>query len=424
MRTVVLGSGGREHAIFLKLLHSPTVTDLYFAPGNGGAGEKHRFPADILNFPELEKIFREKNIELLVVGPEAPLAAGIVDYFAEKMPELLVFGPDENGAQLEASKLFSSTFMDEAGIPQAKSRPANDLTHAKKILAEHPLPVVIKADGLAAGKGVSIHQDRNEAEQKLEEIFNDKIFGEAGMAVLFQEFLQGKEASLFAICNGKDAVYLPSAQDYKRAYDGQTGPNTGGMGSFSPGNILNKKHIEFVHNQIVKKVIEKFQYKGILYVGLMIDNDDISVVEFNCRLGDPETQSVMPMLETDLLPYLTWAAGKSNEVFTVLENGYRSAPQKPGYTINVVLTAKGYPGNYNKGIELPLPENIPEYIHIVHAGTKTENGKLVSTGGRIMSIVCYDKNPAEARKKVYNFIDSIKDSIDFEKLHFRTDIGL
>jgi len=433
MRIVVLGSGGREHALFLKLKESEQTEKIYFAPGNGGIDEGSSFDVDIMNFDSLQEKLRERNINLLVVGPEGPLAGGIKDYFKKAMPELLVFGPNKESAQLEASKTFSYDFMEAENIPQAKSRVAKNLESALAILNEHPLPVVIKADGLAAGKGVSIHTDKEEAVEKLSEIFNQNIFGEAGSSVLFQEFMEGKEASLFAICNGESAIYLPTACDYKRAYDGQEGPNTGGMGSFSPGNILSEEMIAFVDEHIVQKVLNKFSYTGILYVGLMIHGEGqsktvdtpLSVVEFNCRLGDPETQSVLPMLETDLLPYILWASGaKEENVFRIKENGYYTIPQKPGYTINVVLSAKGYPGKYPKEIKLGIPTEIPEDLHIVHAGTKKNGEQLLSSGGRIMNIVGYDKEPEVARKRVYDFIETMKNTIDFSMIHYRTDIGL
>ena len=217
MRIVVLGSGGREHALFLKLKESEQTEKIFFAPGNGGIDEDEKFDVDIMDFASLVVVLREKKINLLVVGPEGPLAGGIKDYFKTAMPDLLVFGPNKNGAQLEASKTFSSDFMKDENIPQAKSRVAKNLETSLAILNEHPLPVVIKADGLAAGKGVSIHTTKEEAIEKLSEIFNENIFGEAGSSVLFQEFMEGKEASLFAICNGDSAIYLPTACDYKRA---------------------------------------------------------------------------------------------------------------------------------------------------------------------------------------------------------------
>jgi len=424
MRVLILGSGGREHALFLKIAESPLVTELYIGPGNGGIPANQKIDLDMGDFEAVLKAVREKDIELLVVGPELPLAAGIKDFFSEKMPSLFVFGPDKNGARLEASKVFSYEFMAGAKIPTAKSSVARNLAEAQAILENHPLPVVIKADGLASGKGVSIHNERKDAVEKCSEIFNDRIFGSSGDAVLIQEFMTGQEASLFALCNGKDAIYLPTACDYKRAYDGGAGPNTGGMGSFSPGNILTAGHIKKVHEQVVRKVLEKFNYTGILYVGLMIEGDDINVVEFNCRLGDPETQCVLPMMEVDLVPYLLWSCDPEKTPYRVKHDGYYGVPTRPGYCINVVLAAGGYPSaNFARNLSLKFPGDLPENVHVVHAGTKLTDGGIVSTGGRIVSVVGYDKDPAAGREKVYKFIDSLKLLNDFSNLHYRLDIG-
>jgi len=425
MNVIVLGSGGREHALFLKLKQSESIDKIYFAPGNGGVSEQEKLDLSVTDFGSIEKAVKEFGVGLLVVGPEAPLAAGIVDYFKEKIPELAVFGPDKNGAQLEASKVFSNNFIEEAGIPAPKSGAADTLEQALAILENHPLPVVIKADGLAAGKGVTIHNDLEEARGQVRKIFNDRIFGDAGSKVLFQEFMTGKEASLFALCDGKSAIYLPTACDYKRAYDNGEGPNTGGMGSYSPGDILTPSQIAFADREIVQKVIDKFGYRGILYVGLMITGDQVRVVEFNCRLGDPETQSIMQMVETDLLPYLLWSAGKGEGGPKIKdEAGFYHVPTRPGYTINVVLSGKGYPdAGYQKGIPLEFPEKLPDGITVVHAGTTQKEGQLVSSGGRIANVVAYDRDPQAAIKKVYDLIEGLKKTNDFSRLHFRTDIG-
>lgn len=424
MRIMVLGSGGREHALFLKLSESPLVSEIYFAPGNGGALQEKRLAVDIMDFEAVERLVLEKSIELVVVGPEAPLAAGIKDFFHGRHPGIKIFGPDEHGAKLEASKVFSWEFMHRKEIPTAKSAVGNNLEESLSILKEHSLPVVIKADGLAAGKGVSIHKDHASAEAVLRDIFENDLFGEAGSRVLFQEFMEGKEASLFALCNGKEAVYLPTACDYKRANDGGEGPNTGGMGSYSPGDILTPAHIDFIHENIVQKVLDEFHYTGILYVGLMIHGESVSVVEFNCRLGDPETQCVLPRVETDLLPYFLWACGVSEGVFKIKEKNHYLLPSKPGCSINVVLASSGYPGSYEKSIPLPLPEELPEGVHIVHAGTDQKEGSLLSTGGRILSVVGYDADLSSARQKVYSFIEELKKSLNFDRLHYRKDIGL
>jgi len=423
MNMMILGSGGREYAFYLKIRQSNLVKKLYFAPGNGGVESEFSINIDINNFKEVEETVKKYQIDFLLVGPELPLVNGIKDYFSKALPGLHVFGPNGYGAQLEGSKVFSNDFMVTQKIPTAISKEASNLESALTILKNHTLPVVIKVDGLAAGKGVTIHDDKNEAQHQLDLVFNKKIFGDAGKKILFQEFMQGKEASLFALCNGKDAIYLPTACDYKRVFDDGKGPNTGGMGSYAPGTILTPDNIAFVHKNIVQKVIDKFNYTGILYVGLMIHENDISVVEFNCRLGDPETQSVLPLIESDIVPYLLWSAGAEKNVYKVTGKGYYHVPQKPGYSLNVVISAAGYPGNYEKNLELHLPEKLPENVHIVHAGTKKIDGKILSSGGRILNIVGYDKDARKVKEKVYEFINSLKKINDFSKLHYRTDIG-
>lgn len=424
MRVLILGSGGREHALFLKISTSPLVTELFIAPGNGGTPEHQKINLDILNFNDIAKVVENKKIELLVVGPEIPLAAGIKDFFKTKTPSLLVFGPDKRSATLEASKVFSWEFMEKAGIPTAKSCVARSFAEAQAILENHTLPLVIKADGLASGKGVSIHNDKSEALAKCSEIFNNRIFGDSGNAILVQEFMHGAEASLFAICNGKEAIYLPTACDYKRVFDHGEGPNTGGMGSFSPGNILTPENIKAAHTLVVEKVLQEFNYTGILYTGLMINEGKINVVEFNCRLGDPETQCVLPMMESDIIPYILWSCEQEKNPFRIKHDGYYGVPVKPGYCMNVVITAKGYPASsYTKDVHLNFPETLPENLHIVHAGTKISEGSIISNGGRIFSVVVYDKNAESAREKAYKFIDTLKIINDFSKLHYRLDIG-
>lgn len=429
MRVLVLGSGGREHALFQKLSDSQNIEEIYFAPGNGGVDQEFTLACDILDFAQVKSLVDQHAIDLLVVGPEAPLAEGIKDYFAKEKPKLLVFGPNKHGAQLEASKVFANDFMVKYGIPTAKSGAAKSLAEAEKLVANFSTPVVVKADGLAAGKGVSIHETKEEALERLGQIFNDKLFGTAGSQVLLQEFMTGTEASLFAICNGKEAIYLPTARDFKAAYDGGKGPNTGGMGSFCPGDILTTEHINFIDEKITRAILKEFAYTGIIYIGLMVHSqkaDDLSVVEFNCRLGDPETQSVLPMLENDLLPYLVWGSGgeiSEDSVLKVKQHNYFHLPQKVGATLNVVLAAKGYPAAYDKGIELHLPNEYPQDIHVIHAGTKQSQG-LKSNGGRIMNVVASANSIEEAKTKAYSFIDLLKTLNDFSKLHYRLDIGV
>ncbi|MDH5717251.1 MAG: phosphoribosylamine--glycine ligase [Spirochaetia bacterium] len=428
MRVLIIGGGGREHALYLKIKESPLVKNVLILPGNAGIANTDRIlNTDVSDFPAILNIIKENNINLLVVGPEIPLVKGIKDFFNKEMPDLFVFGPDKNGALLEGSKIFADEFMKESKIPAPRAKSASSLEESLEVLDNFSLPVVLKADGLAAGKGVSIHDKKEAAEKKLREIFSDKIFGTAGEKVLFQEFLTGEEASLFALLNGKEAIILPTARDYKAAYDDGKGPNTGGMGSFSPGSTLSEKHISLACEKIVKPVLEKFAYTGILYIGLMVNIDkpeETKVLEFNCRFGDPETQSILPMIEGDIIPYILWSCGDNDIIVPkIKEENYYKIPQKHGCTLNTVIAAEGYPFSYEKNIELNLPEKLPKGIHIIHAGTAEKENKIVSSGGRILNIVAYGKNLPEAKNLVYKFIETLEKTNDFKRLFYRHDIG-
>ena len=424
----ILGSGGREAAIYRKLRSSDQVQNLFFFPGNAmtGAGNAQKQP-NSASFEDLEKFFQANQVECLVIGPEQPLVDGIVDYFAEKMPGLLVCGPKKEAAQLEGSKIFSAQIMEELNIPYAASREIYDQNGLDQALHDLGLPIVLKADGLAAGKGVTIHSDKESAIETGSKLLSGQLLGESGEKILAQQFLKGQEASLFALCNGKEAIYLPTARDYKRAYDKDEGPNTGGMGSYCPGGHLSPDHIAFAHERIVLPVIQKFNYTGFLYVGLMIHSakaDDLSVIEFNVRLGDPETQSILPMLEEDLLPYLIWAAGGASTPITVQEPaGYRTIPQKVGACVNVVLAAKGYPGAYDKGHQLDIqPPQAESDLHLIHAGTRYQDQQLLSAGGRVMNVVALGESVSAARDKIYKYLATQGESLD-ANFFFRQDIA-
>lgn len=426
MNLLIIGSGGRESALYLKLRESHQISNLWILPGNGDL-ENRIEGIDINDFDAISNVIKEKSIDNVVIGPEAPLVAGIREYLQKENPSISVFGPNSKGAMLEGSKAFSYEVMNRLNIPTAKSIIIDNLEEAKEYIEKMPLPIVLKVDGLAAGKGVSIHQDRKSAKERAEKIIKDKIFGEAGRKILLQEFMTGQEASLFAVCNGEKAVYLPTARDYKPAYENNEGPNTGGMGSLSPGDTLNDDQIAYCDRMIVQKIIDEFNYTGILYVGLMVHSekaDDISVVEFNCRLGDPETQSVLPMIDTDFLPYILWASGEKEYPPLVEKKGYYTMPQKPGAGVNVVVAAKGYPASYTKGIDIYFPQKTPKDVHIVPAGLeKQKDGSLKSKGGRIFNIFGHGASIEEASKKVYDFIEDLKKINFFEKLHYRKDIG-
>lgn len=432
MNTLVLGSGGREHAIFTKLQQSDTISNIFFAPGNAGVVTSSKLSFDILDFAQVLSVCKKNDIELIFVGPEAPLAEGIKDYFTENAPEIKVFGPDKNTARLESSKVFSQKFMQGVGIPTAQSiiiTESSTQQETEKAIDDLGLPIVVKVDGLAAGKGVSIHKEKAEAVTTIKQITQDKSFGDAGKQVLLQSFMQGTEASLFALCNGKEAVFLPTARDYKRAYDHNEGPNTGGMGSFCPGDVLTDDHIDFIHEKIVGPVLNEFSYTGILYIGLMVYSskaDDLSVVEFNCRLGDPETQCVLPMIDTDLMPYVLWSCGDNKiEIAKVKKGNSYYLPKKPGASVNVVLAAKGYPGKYDKGHSLVIPKKMPDSVSIVHAGTSIKEGSLVSSGGRVLSVIAQENDLQSARETVYGFIETLESqNNNFENYFVRRDIGI
>lgn len=409
MRILILGSGGREHALYRKIRQSPLAEKVYVWPGNGliPAADRVDKPAANEDFGPLKDFILAEKIGFTVVGNEAPLVAGVRNFLKQQIPGHLVFGPDANGAQLEGSKAFSDDFMREAGIPHGESVIAQSLEAALIALPGQALPIVLKADGLAAGKGVSIHNDFASAEQKLREIFTGRIFGDSGNRVLLQRFLKGTEASLFAICNGSDALLLPVARDYKRALDRDEGDNTGGMGAYCPGDDLNDAQKEYVRMNIIEPVLKKFNYHGLLYVGLMVASekpDDLAVVEFNCRFGDPETQSIMHLIEGDLLEYLLWSDGHQVNFPLVQSGAAKLIPYRRGAVVNVVIAAKGYPGSFKKDIPLIFPEFKNAELHVTGAGLTERAGKLFSTSGRIANVVAYGQDRKTARALAYEYL--------------------
>lgn len=430
MRILILGSGGREHALYRRIKQSTRAEKVFVWPGNGlvPAADRVGQPAIVADFSELEKFIAAERIDFTVVGNEAPLVEGVRDHLKKVMPGHFVFGPDRLSAQLEGSKAFSDNFMREAGIPHGESIIAESLGDALKALPAQALPVVIKADGLAAGKGVSIHNDYASAEEKLREIFDGRIFGDSGNRVLLQRFLRGTEASLFAICNGSDAILLPVARDYKRALDNDEGDNTGGMGAYCPGEHLTEAQKQFVRTKIIQPVLEKFQYHGLLYVGLMIASeraDDLAVVEFNCRFGDPETQSIMHLVEGDMLDYLLWSDGYDVK-FPLLQSGpVKLVPYRRGAVVNIVIAAKGYPGSFAKEIPLTFPEYRNNELHVTGAGLIERDGALFSTSGRIANVVAYGPNREAARALAYDYLQhfAAANSAQADKLYWRTDIA-
>ena len=420
MNILILGSGGREHAFAKKLSESKKLNQLFVAPGNAGT---HKIATNIninpIDFKAVKETVLSNKINMVVVGPEAPLVEGVHDFFLDDddLKNIPVIGPKKDGATLEGSKDFSKQFMLKHGIPTAKyqSFTKDNLAEGFTFLESLEPPYVLKADGLAAGKGVLILNSLNEAKVELKEMVSNNKFGEASATVVIEEFLKGIELSVFVLTDGKSYKILPSAKDYKRIGEGDTGLNTGGMGAISPVPFADDAFINKVEELVVKPTIKGLEkdgidYRGFIFIGLMNDNGNPSVVEYNVRMGDPETEVVLPRIESDLLDLFEGVANQ-----TLNEKSF-SITNKTATT--VMLVSGGYPEAYEKGKEISGYENVTDSI-IYHAGTKIENEKVVSNGGRVMAITSFGNSIEEALKKSYNSIDKIS----FEKINFRKDIG-
>lgn len=416
MKVLVVGSGGREHAICYSLLKGKKVEEIYCAPGNAGISEIAQCLSikdnDIDN---LYKFAKENKIDLTIVGPEVPLVDGIVDKFEKE--NLRIFGPNKKCSMLEGSKAFSKEFMIKHDIPTAKFKEYMDLDEAINEIDSFGYPVVIKADGLAAGKGVVIAKDKEEGIKALREMMSDKKFGSAGEKIVIEEFLKGIETSILAFVDNNTIVPMESAKDHKKVYNNEEGPNTGGMGTFSPSNIYDEQLSHIVKKEVLDKTLKGFKddnlnYKGILFIGLMITEDGPKVLEYNVRFGDPETQSVLLRLETDLIEIIE----------AILENRLNEIHIKydEKNAVCVMLTSGGYPESYEKGKVITGLDKVDEDIVIFHSGTKIINNKLVTNGGRVIGISAKGNSLEEASKKVYENIEKIK----FEGMHYRTDIGV
>ena len=414
MNILVVGGGGREHAICWKLNKESNVEKIYCAPGNAGISNI----AQCVNIEDsdidgLVSFAKENEIDLTIVGPEIPLVAGIVDVFAKE--NLKIFGPNKKCAQLEGSKAFSKEFMIRHNIPTAKYKEYIDLEKAIEEIDYFGYPVVIKADGLAAGKGVVISENREDAIKTLKEMMADKKFGSAGDKIVIEEFLKGIETSILAFVDNDTIVPMVSAKDHKKVYDGETGLNTGGMGTFSPSEIYTEELAKEIKEKVLDKTLEGFQkddlkYKGILFVGLMITDDGAKVLEYNVRFGDPETQSVLFRLDTDL-----------NKIMNaILDNNLKNIDIKYSKeeSICVMLTSGGYPEAYEKGKVITGLENLDSDIVVFHSGTKFDGDNIVTNGGRVIGITSKGSSVKEASNKVY---ENIK-KINFEGMHYRKDI--
>lgn len=420
MNVALIGSGGREHIIATRIFKSNNLDKLYIIPGNAGTAQLGtNVSLDTTNHNEIINFCKEHRVSFVIIGPEAPLASGLSDDLREK--GIKVFGPSQKAARIESDKSFSKDLMSEYNIPTAKYKTFNSKDYENTLiyLENTAYPVVIKASGLAAGKGVSICNDFSEAKNAVDNCFFNNKFGQAGNKIVIEEFLSGEEFSIFAITDGNDYVLLPAAQDHKRIGEGDTGENTGGMGAYAPVPFVTKELLSEVENKIIRPTLKALAdlgnpYSGCLYAGLILTNEGPKVIEFNCRFGDPETQVVLPLLEGNLLDLLYSAAEGEVDKNAVKYNG--------GSALCVVLVSGGYPGKYEKGFVISGLENIIDQdIQVVHAGTKIQDGKILTNGGRVLNVVSIlrGNNLSQCKTKAYQAISKV----NFEGIYYRKDIG-
>ncbi len=420
MRVFVVGSGGREHALVWKLSQSPGVKEIFCAPGNAGIAQVATcFPIGASDTVELADFAEKMRVDLTVVGPELPLTLGLADELAKR--QLPVFGPNKLAAELEGSKAFSKSFMKKYGIPTADAEVCSTRLEAEAALKRFGIPCVFKADGLASGKGVVVVHDKAEAVRAIKLFFEDRVFGQAGDRVLVERFVDGDEVSVMVVCDGERAIPLATAKDFKKVFDGDRGPNTGGMGSHSPSVLLDAGTARDVLTQIVHPTLKGMKeegrpFRGLLFVGLMLENGiNPYVLEYNVRFGDPETQSVLVRMDDDLLPYLLRSA-----------RGQFGPEMKPVWKKEaaacVVLTAAGYPGHYERGKEITGIEEAAssDGIVVFHSGTaRSVDGRLLTAGGRVLNVCSRARGLSHALQNAYQAAERIQ----FEGKHFRRDIG-
>ena len=415
MKVLVVGGGGREHAIVWRVIQSPLVTEIYCAPGNAGTAlMAHNVAIDAHQVDRLQAFAVERGIDLTIIGPEAPLISGLADGL--RRAGRLAFGPGAAGARLEGSKAWAKELLQKYDIPCARSAAFRDPRAAKEYVLNQPVPVVVKADGLAQGKGVTVAQTHEEALAAIREAMEQRVFGEAGDAVVVEECLTGPEVSALAFTDGETVVPMVPACDYKRVFDGDLGPNTGGMGSYSPPGFVDAALQERIVTTILRPTVaalaaEGIPYRGVLYAGLMLTADGPKVLEFNARFGDPETQVILPRLRTDLVQIcLEVARGRLGEISVDWDERAACA---------VVLAAGGYPGSYPKGQQITGIDDLDEGVYAFHAGTALSGGKFVTAGGRVLALVGTGGDVAEARAMVYANTDRVR----FDGVHYRRDIG-
>jgi len=419
MKVAVIGSGGREHALALKISESEMLKNLYIIPGNPGTAQiGENVNLDINNNTEILRFCNEKEIDLVVVGPEQSLVNGLADEL--RANGILVFGPDSAASKIEAYKSFAKNLMRSAGVPTANYIEFNSsmYDHAMDFIREKKYPCVIKADGLAAGKGVFVCNNAEEAEAALNSFFIDRIFGKAGDKILIEEFLEGEEASVFAITDGNNFICLPASQDHKRVGDKDTGKNTGGMGAYAPAPVVTNQMLNEISVKIIAPTLKALKaegkpFIGCLYAGLILTSEGVKVIEFNCRFGDPETQAILPLLKGDFLKLLYSAAEGKLDKNCVRYNG--------GSAVCIVVASLGYPDQYQKGLEIFGLNEIPENTIVFHSGTIEDNGKILTNSGRVLGVtsVLEENDLQKAKKLAYEALDKIH----FTNMYYRRDIA-
>jgi len=417
MKVLVVGGGGREHALVWKIAQSPLVDRIYAAPGNAGISEQ----AECVNIGqtdigELLRFARKEGVDLTVVGPEAPLAAGIVDAFSSE--GLTIFGPTSAAAEIESSKAFAKDLMRKYGVPTADHRVFTSYEGALEHVKEVGAPIVVKADGLAAGKGSIVAMTEKEAVDALDRVMRRREFGDAGNRVVIEEYMEGEEASVLALTDGDSVVTLAPSQDHKRIFDGDRGPNTGGMGAYAPAPVMTPEVMGRTVDEILIPTLRGLRsegrpYKGVLYAGLMITSDGPKVVEFNCRFGDPESQAVLPLIESDLVELiLATIEGKLGDM---------KLEEKDAAAVCVVMASGGYPGHYRKGFEIRGLDSVRELPDVIvfHAGTAFDGRRIVTNGGRVLGVTALGSDIREAVSNAYSAVGMI----DFEGAYYRKDIA-
>ena len=418
MNVLIIGSGGREHALAWSVAQDTKVEKIFVAPGNAATAQEEKMQnvqIDVLDLDGLSSFAKENNIDLTIVGPEAPLVAGIVDHFQKD--GLRIFGPTEGAAQLEGSKAFTKDFLARQQIPTAEYENFTEIEPALAYVREKGAPIVVKADGLAAGKGVIVAMTLEEAEDAIKDMLAGNAFGEAGSRVVIEEFLEGEEASYIVIVDGDNVLPMATSQDHKRVGNGDTGPNTGGMGAYSPAPVVTPEIDQRIMDEVIMPTVngmkaEGNEYTGFLYAGLMIQEDGTpKVIEYNCRFGDPETQPIMLRLKSSLVDMCNAALDKKLDE-TTAEWDDRKA-------VGVVMAAGGYPAEYGKGDVISFPAECPEGSKVFHAGTKLVDGNVVTAGGRVLCVTALGDTVTEAQERAYKLLEEVS----WEGAYFRTDIA-